>query len=352
MKKIFLLLLITLCIAGCDNTEQNISQGKTIGVALPNQIVQRWIQDGDNIKAGLEAKGYNVDLKYAEDNVYTQTDQIDTMIERGVNCLVISAIDSNKLHGVLEKAKKKNIPIIAYDRLLMDTDAVSYYATFDNKGVGVLMGRYVEDKLNLKDGAGPYNIEFFAGSPTDNNAHILNKGVFEVLQPYIDKGQLKVPSGQTDFNSICTLRWSRAAAEERLEKILATYYNDNVKLDAVIVATDIMSSGIISTLESAGYKDMPIITGQDAEIQAVRNIIAGKQSMTVFKDTRILADKCVNMVDSVLQGKEPEINDSTSYDNHVYVVPSYLCTPKSIDKDNYKAELIDGGYYTEDALNS
>ena len=352
MKKIFLLLLIILCMAGCGNTEKTVQNNKTIGVALPNQIVQRWIQDGDNIKAGLEAKGYNVDLKYAEDNPYTQIEQIDTMIERGADCLIISAIDSNKLHQVLDKAKKKNIPVIAYDRLLMDTDAVSYYATFDNKGVGVLMARYIEDKLNLKSGEGSYNIEFFAGSPNDNNAHILNNGVFEVLQPYIDKGQLKVPSGQTDFDLICTMRWSRALAEERLANILATHYNENTKLDAVIVATDIMSSGIINTLENAGYKTLPIVTGQDAEVQAVKNIIAGKQSMTVFKDTRILANKCVDIVDAVLQGREPEINDNTSYDNHVFVVPSYLCTPKVIDKNNYKTELIDSGYYTEDVLNS
>lgn len=351
MKKIFLLLLIILCATGCGNESKHNFGDKFIGVSLPNQIAQRWIQDGDNIKSKLEEKGYTVDLKYAEDNVPTQVDHINSMIENGVKCLVVAAIDSSKLVSVLEKAKKKNIPVIAYDRLLMDTDAVSYYATFDNKGVGVLMGRYVEEKLNLKSGAGPYNIEFFAGSPDDNNAHILSRGVFEVLQPYIDRGQLKVPSGQTDFDLICTMRWSEIIAEKRMSEILATYYKDK-KVDAVIVPSDIMTYGIESALETAGYKTMPIITGQDAEIQAVRNIISGKQSMTVFKDTRILADKCVNMVEAVLEGREPEINDSTSYDNHIYVVPSYLCTPKIIDSENWKKELFDSGYYTEDALNS
>lgn len=351
MKKIFLLLLIILCTAGCGNTEKNNYNGKVIGVSMPNQTSQRWIQDGDNIKTGLEEKGYSVDLKYAEDNIPTQIDHINSMIENGAKCLVIASIDSTKLVDVLAKAKKKNIPVIAYDRLLMDTDAVSYYATFDNKGVGVLMGRYVEDKLNLKSGTGSYNIEFFAGSPDDNNANIVNRGVFEVLQPYIDSGQLKVPSGQTDFDLICTMRWSGTIAGERLSEILKTHYKDK-KLDAVVVQADIMTYGIQDALEAAGYKTMPIITGQDAEIEAIKNIIAGKQSMTIFKDTRILADKCVNMVEAVLEGREPEINDSTSYDNHVYIVPSYLCTPKIIDSENWKKELFDNGYYAEDALNS
>lgn len=354
MKKIFLLVLIILCMTGCGNIKKNNIDENLIGVLMPNQTSQRWIQDGNNIKEKLLAKGYSVDLEYAEDNVPTQIDQIDGMIENGAKCLVVVAIDSTKLLRVLDKAKARKIPIIAYDRLLMDTDAVNYYATFDNKGVGVLMGRYVEEKLNLKNGAGPYNIEFFAGSPDDNNAHILNRGVFEVLQPYIDKGQLKVPSGQTDFDLICTPRWSKVIAEQRLTEILENYYDENTKLHAVIVPSDIMTYAIENALESAGYKvgkDWPIITGQDAELQAVRNIIAGKQSMTVFKDTRILADKCVEMVEAVLKGHEPEINDDTSYDNHFYVVPSYLCTPKAITKENFKTELIDSGYYTEETLN-
>lgn len=364
MKKffaIFTAFFLMMFAAGCtqdsdsNKTQNNNPNVKKIGVAMPTQTSQRWIQDGDSMKEKLEAKGYAVDLKYAEDDIKRQVSQIENMIDSGVNCLVIASIDSVALVDVLNKAKKNNIPVIAYDRLLMDTDAISYYATFDNRGVGFLIGKYIEKKLELDKGKGPYNVEFFAGSPDDNNAYFVNSGVFDVLQPYIDKGQLKVPSGQTDFDLTCTLRWSTETAKKRMEGILLAHYKNEEKLDAVISPFDGISYGIIDALEEAGYKvgkDFPIITGQDAELKAVKNILSNKQSMTVFKDTRTLAEKCVTMVEAVLEGKEPEINDTTSCDNHKFVVPAYLCTPVVIDKNNVKTELIDSGYYTEDAINS
>lgn len=361
MKKflaLFMAVFLTIFSSGCDNSEIQSNDGdnnkKKIGVLMPNQVVKRWIKDGGDMKNFLEEKGYSVDLRYAENEPPTQIKQIEEMIENDVKCLVITAVDSTKLVSVLDKAKKKGIPVIAYDRLLMDTDAVSYYVTFDNKGVGVLIGRYVEDKLGLKNGQGPYNVEFFAGSHDDNNANFLNTGLFEVLQPYLDSGQLVVPSEQTDFDLICTLRWSQEAAENRMEDILTKYYADGKKLDAVIVPSDTISYGIENILEKHNYKvgkDWPIITGQDAEVEGAKNILNGKQTMTVFKDTRILAEKCANMVDDILNGKEPEINDSISYDNHKFVVPAYLCTPIVVDKNNLKEELVDSGYYKAETLN-
>ena len=354
--------LMILFVAGCgggsgssgsgsgSGAPKAASNGKKVGVAMPTQSSQRWIQDGANMKQKLEALGYTVDLQYAEDDVQAQVSQLENMITNGANCLVVASIDSSALVNVLAQAKAQNIPVIAYDRLLMDTDSVSYYATFDNKGVGTLIGKYVEKKLGLAEGKGPYNVEFFAGSPDDNNAHFLNDGVFEVLKPYIDKGQLVVPSGQTDFNSICTLRWSQETAQKRMEDIISGYYSQGKKLDAVISPFDGISYGIAAALEGAGYqvgKNWPIITGQDAELMATKNILSGKQTMTVFKDTRILADKCVTMVQAVLEGKNPEINDKTSYDNHKLVVPSYLCTPVAVDKENVQNALIDSGYYTK-----
>lgn len=356
IKKI--LALLTACFmliaaAGCGGDTASSetkapSNGKRVGVAMPTQSSQRWIQDGANMKKKLEALGYEVDLQYAEDDVQAQVSQIENMITNGANCLVVASIDSSALVNALAQAKAHNIPVIAYDRLLMDTDSVSYYATFDNKGVGTMIGKYVEEKLGLKEGKGPYNVEFFAGSPDDNNAHFLNDGVFEVLKPYIDKGQLVVPSGQTDFDTICTLRWSQETAQKRMEDIISGYYTDGKKLDAVISPFDGISYGIAAALEGAGYKvgtNWPIITGQDAELMATKNILSGKQTMTVFKDTRTLADKCVTMVQAVLEGKTPEINDTKSYDNHKLVVPSYLCTPIAVDKDNVKSALIDTDYY-------
>lgn len=328
--------------------------GKKVGVAMPTQSSQRWIQDGGNMKEKLEALGYEVDLQYAEDDVQAQVSQLENMITNGADCLVVASIDSSALVNVLAQAKQAGIPVIAYDRLLMDTDAVSYYATFDNKGVGVIIGQYIEEKMDLKNGAGPFNIEFFAGSPDDNNAHMLNDGVFEVLQQYLDNGQLVCVSGQTDFDTICTLRWSQEAAQQRMENLLSANYSTGKDVDIVVSPFDGISYGIAAALEGAGYKvgeKWPLITGQDAELMAAKNILSGKQTQTVFKDTRTLADKCVTMVQAVLEGSEPEINDTETYNNNVVVVPSYLCVPVSVDKDNLNAALVETDYYTEDELN-
>lgn len=338
-----------------ENESENSASGKIIGVAMPTQSSQRWIQDGSNMKQKLEELGYKVDLQYAEDDVQMQVSQLENMITNGANCLVVASIDSSALVNVLAQAKDAGIPVIAYDRLLMDTDAVSYYATFDNKGVGVAIGQYIEDKMGLKDGEGPFNVEFFAGSPDDNNAHMLNDGMFEVLQPYLDNGQLVCVSGQLDFDTICTLRWSQETAQQRMENLLSAHYSQGEDVDIVASPFDGISYGVAAALEGAGYKvgeKWPLITGQDAELMAVKNIVSGKQSQTIFKDTRVLADKCVTMVQAVLEGSEPEINDTETYNNNVIVVPSYLCTPVSVDKDNIKDMLIDTGYYTQDQLQS
>ncbi|NLU52906.1 MAG: sugar ABC transporter substrate-binding protein [Clostridiaceae bacterium] len=343
---------------GSETTGQTTPKAakKKVAVAMPTQSSQRWIQDGDNMKKQLEALGYEVDLQYAEDDVQVQVSQIENMITSGANCLVIASIDSTALVNVLEQAKQNGIPVIAYDRLLMDTDAVSYYATFDNEGVGRIVGEYIEEKMKLataKEEGRTYNIEFFMGSPDDNNAVFFDRGVHKVLDKYLESGVLVCRSGQTDFSQTNTLRWSQEAAQKRCEDILSGFYADGHHLDIVASVFDGLSYGCAAALLGAGYTPgdgWPLITGQDAEIMAVKNIINGTQTMSIFKDTRVLAEKCVKMVQAVLEGSEPEINDTTTYHNNVKVVPSYLCTPVPVDKDNYKEVLIDSGYYTEDQL--
>ena len=324
--------------------------GKKVGVAMPTQSSERWINDGSNMKKQLEALGYEVDLQYAEDDVQAQVSQIENMIAAGVDCLVIASIDSSALVNVEKQAFDAGIPVIAYDRLLMDTDAVSYYATFDNKGVGTAIGKYIVDNAGL-DPANPQTIELFMGSPDDNNAHMLYAGLMEQIQPYLDNGALVCKSGQLDFDSNCTLRWDQQTAMKRCEDLLTGYYADE-ELDIVAAAYDGLSYGCMAALEGAGYTDAnwPMITGQDAELMATKHIISGKQTMSIAKDTRILAEKCVTMVQAVLEGAEPEINDTTTYNNNVIVVPSYLCTPVAVDKNNYKEVLVDTGYYTEEQL--
>ena len=326
------------------------SNGKKVGVAMPTQSSERWIKDGANMKEQLEALGYEVDLQYAEDDVQAQVSQIENMIASGVNCLVIASIDSSALVNVEKQAKDAGIPVIAYDRLLMDTDAVSYYATFDNKGVGTAIGKYIVDNAGL-DPANPQTIELFMGSPDDNNAHMLYAGLMEQIQPYLDNGALVCKSGQLDFDSNNTLRWDQQTAMKRCEDLLTRYYADE-ELDICATAYDGLAYGCMAALEGAGYTtdNWPLITGQDAELMATKHIISGKQTMSIAKDTRILAEKCVTMVQAVLEGKEPEINDTEQYNNNVIVVPSYLCEPQPVDKNNYKEILVDTGYYTEEQL--
>ncbi len=327
------------------------ANGKVVGVAMPTQSSERWINDGANMKEQLEALGYEVDLQYAEDDVQAQVSQIENLVAKGVNCLVVAAVDSAALVNALGQAKEAGIPVIAYDRLLMDTDAVSYYATFDNKAVGTLMAQYVEENMDLKNAEADgksYTVELFMGSPDDNNAYFVYDGIMEVIQPYIDNGVLVCESGQIDFESNNTLRWSQETAQQRCENILTANYADK-KLDIAITAYDGLAYGVRSALEGAGYvvgEDWPMITAQDAETMACKNIISGHQTMSICKDTKILAAKCVTMVQAVLEGTEPEINDTEQYNNNVLTVPSYLCVPVAVDKDNLQEVVVDGGVHT------
>lgn len=326
---------------------------KLVGVAMPTKSSQRWIQDGDNMKKQLEAKGYTVDLQYGEDNVDNQVAQIENMISKGAKVLVVASIDGSALTDVLKKAADAGVKVIAYDRLIKNTENVSYYATFDNFKVGVLQAQSIVNGLDLDNQAGPFNIELFGGSPDDNNAYFFYDGAMSVLQPYIDAGKLVVKSGQTGMDKVSTLRWDGATAQARMDNILSAFYTTG-RVDAVLSPYDGISIGVISSLKSIGYGSadmpMPIVSGQDSEIPSVKSIIAGEQYSTIFKDTRVLAEKCVNMVDAVFNGTEPEVNDTKTYDNGKIVVPSYLCDPVAVDKSNYKEVLIDSGYYKESDL--
>lgn len=330
------------------------SNGKTVGICMPTQSSERWINDGANMKKVLEEKGYKVELQYAEDDTAQQVSQVENFVGKQVDCLVIAAVDSDVLVNAEAQAKNAGIPIIAYDRLLMNTDAVSYYATFDNVGVGRVIGNYIKEKKDLEAARAAkesYTIEFFMGSPDDNNALFLYNGIMEVLKEYLDDGTLVCKSGRTSFDDTCILRWSQEQAQNNCENILTAFYADE-DLDIACTAFDGFAYGIKAALQGAGYTadNWPLITGQDAEVMAAKNIVDGTQTMSVYKDTRLLADKCATMVESVLQGTEPEVNDTEQYNNGVMVVPTYMCDPVAVDKDNYKEILVDSGYYTEEQI--
>lgn len=329
--------------------EETAGAGK-VGVAMPTKDLQRWNQDGTNMEAELKEAGYEVDLQYASNDIATQVSQIENMINSGCELLVIASIDGDSLGTVLEMAKEKEIPVIAYDRLIMNSDAVSYYATFDNYMVGSKQGEYIKTQLNLDASDGPFNIELVTGDPGDNNARYFFGGAMDVLQPYIDSGKLVVKSGQTDFETVATANWASEASQSRMDAIISANYADGTKLDAVLCSNDSTALGVTNSLEANYTGEWPIITGQDCDIANVKNMIDGKQAMSIFKDTRTLASKVVEMVDAIMQGGEAPVNDTTTYDNGTGVIPSYLCEPVFADKDNYMELLIDSGYYTEEQL--
>jgi len=328
--------------------EAEETEGGTVGISMPTKVSERWILDGDNMVKQFQAAGYETDLQYGDNVVENQVQQIEGMITKGHKLLVVAAIDGSSLTSVLDQAKAADIEVISYDRLIRGTDAVSYYASFDNFKVGQTQGGYIVDKLGLKDGKGPFNIELFAGSPDDNNAKFFFDGAMAELQPYIDSKKLVVRSGQTAYNQVGTLRWDGGVAQKRMDDLLTKY--TTAKVDAVLSPYDGISIGILSSLKGVGYgtpaKPLPIVTGQDAEVASVKSILAGEQTQTVYKDTRELAKVAVQMGEAALTGTEPEINDTESYDNGVKVVPAFLLEPVNVDKSNVKEVLVDSGQYT------
>ena len=321
--------------------------GQKVGVAMPTKDLQRWNQDGANMKSQLEAAGYEVDLQYANNDVSTQVSQIENMIANGDQILVIASIDGSSLGTVLAQAKEANIPVIAYDRLIMETDAVSYYATFDNYKVGTIQGEYIRDALDLDNADGPFNIEIFTGDPADNNALFFYGGAMDVLKPYIEKGKLNVVSGKVDFADVATPEWKTENAQNRMENIISSYYADGTKLDAVLCSNDSTALGVENALASSYNGEWPVITGQDCDMANVKNMLQDKQSMSVFKDTRELAKQVVKMCGQILSNETVDVNNTSDYDNGKGVVPTFLCDPVFADKDNYKELLIDSGYYSE-----
>ncbi|MEW2500954.1 multiple monosaccharide ABC transporter substrate-binding protein [Amycolatopsis sp. CA-161197] len=351
---------LALTLAACGSSVKTADQqpaagssaGALIGVTMPTKSSERWIHDGDNIKAALEKLGYKVDLQYAENDIPTQVNQIENQITKGAKLLVIASIDGTAITTQLQEAADHKIPVIAYDRLLLNSPNVDYYATFDNYKVGVEQATSLVKGLGT--GPGPFNIELFGGSPDDNNSTYFFNGAMSVLKPLMDSGKLVVKSGQTTFAPTAILRWDPATAQRRMEDLLTKTYGGGAKVDGVLSPYDGLSIGILSALKSNGYgtagQPYPVVTGQDAEVASVKSIIAGEQYSTVFKDTRKLADVTVKMADTVLKGGKAEVNNTTDYNNGKKVVPSYLLQPVVVDKTNYQKELLDSGYYTAGQL--
>jgi len=325
-----------------------------VGVSMPTMDLQRWNQDGQNLYNMFTERGFDVDLQFAANDVPTQVAQLENMIGAGADVLVVAAIDGDSLTEVLALAEAQSIPVIAYDRLIMNTSAVTYYATFDNFLVGVMQGEFIRDALDLPNQPGPFYIEFFTGDPGDNNIFFFFPGAMSILQPFLDDGTLVSPSGQTDIMAVATLGWSTENAQTRMENLIAlnNLTPGGHALHAVMCSNDSTAQGVTNALLNAGWtpENFPIVTGQDCDIVSVRNMIAGTQAMSVFKDTRVLAQNVVDMVVAIVEGRPVPVNNTTDYNNGIFYVPTYLSDPIVATLDNYRELLIDGGYYTEAEL--
>ena len=321
-----------------------------VGISLPTKDLMRWAQDGSQMKKELEALGYKVDLQYAANTVKTQIAQIESMINSGCEVLIIAAIESTSLNTVLKKAEEKGIPVIAYDRLIYETDTIDYYVTFDNFKVGHIQAEYIVNALNLDSTKGPYNIEITAGDPSDFNASYFYQGAMDVLEPYISSGKLVIVSGQKDFKDVATDAWRTDNAQARAENIIGAYYQGGTNIDAWLCSNDSTALGVANALAARYTGNYPVITGQDCDLVNVKLIINNMQAMSVFKDTRTLASQAVKMASQILSGKKVDVNETQTYNNGKISVPTYACDPVFVTADNYKTVLIDSGYYTEDQL--
>jgi len=323
-----------------------------VGITMPTRSLERWINDGEQLQKKLKDAGCTVDLQYADNKVDQQISQIQNQIAGGSKILVIAAVDGTALGPVLQEAAKQSAKVIAYDRLINGSPNVDYYATFDNYKVGQLQGNFLKDQLKLDSAKDPINFEPFAGSPDDNNAKFFFSGAWDVLLPYVQKGTLKVISGKSpksndEWASIGIQSWLSDKSQAEMDNRLSSFYTGGKKVQAVLSPNDSLAIGIEASLKAAGYKvgaDWPMITGQDGDKANVKAILAGEQSMTVWKDTRKLGERVFTMIQQISKGEKVEVNDEKSYNNGVKVVPSYLLEPEVVVKDTVQSKLIDSGF--------
>ncbi len=344
-----------------DAAEPAAAGGNKVGIAMPTKSLERWNRDGSFLEEQFKSKGYEVKLTFSDNKIDQQVKDIEGLLADGVNLLVIAAIDGESLSQVLAQAKEQNVPVISYDRLIMQTDAISYYVSFDNYTVGKLQGEFVRDQLDLDNAAGPFNIEFTAGDPADNNAGFFFNGAYDTLKPYIEAGKLVVQSGQTAFDQVATQQWDTAKAMTRMQNILGSNYSDQ-QLDVALCSNDSTALGVTQAIAS-DYKgkNNVLVTGQDGDEANLQNIVDGKQTMTVYKAVANEAKVTLDLGVAILSGKNPGEElikdsgwdfdctyDTSSYDNGTGIIPSFLLVPTVVTKDNIKSELVDPGYYTLD----
>ncbi|MBQ1444187.1 MAG: sugar-binding protein [Renibacterium sp.] len=302
----------------------------TIGVALPQKTSENWVLAENLFNSDLKSAGFKADVQFANNGATEQQNQISSMISNGAKVIIVGAVDGSQLGTQLKQAKDAGVTIIAYDRALTNTSNVDYYLAYDNFKVGELQGQALLDGMKAKKPNGPYNIELFAGSPDDANSKPFFDGAMSVLKPKIDDGTLKVVSGQVSQNDAATQGWLAANAQKRMDTLLAANYT-TAPLDGVLSPNDTLARAIITSVKAAG-KPIPVVTGQDSEVESVKSIMAGEQYSTINKDTSNLVKAAISMVTDLQQGKTPAT--TTTSNNGTKDVPTKFLDPVIVTKAN------------------
>lgn len=306
----------------------------TIGVALPQKTSENWVLAEELFNDGLSGAGFHPIVQFANGGVTEQQNQIEAMIEQGARVIVVGAIDGGQLGTQLQAARDAGIKIIAYDRLLTNTENVDMYVAFDPYQVGELQGEALLSGLEARRPDGPpWNIELIAGSADDANSVPFFEGAMSKLQPAIDDGRLNIVSGQNTFQQAATQGWQAQNAQRRMDTILAGNYADGTPLDGILSPNDTLARAALTAVSQAGL-DTPVITGQDSEVESVRSIMNGEQYSTIYKDTRSLVSRTIDEVKNAQQGLPFEVNDTTSFNNGVKVVPTYAIEPVIVTQAN------------------
>ena len=360
MRKLAALLLaLTVFLCACGQTEQsgpqsqetiqqNISQSKTVGICLSEE------EDVAALSALLEENGYAPQALYAQNDAARQASQIEKLVEDKVACIVVKAVDSLALTAALEKAKTAAIPVIAYDRLLMYTEAVACYVGFDNEAAGIMAANAIVKAKKLNTAAEEsrvHTVEFYMGSPEDSSALAFYNGVMQVLAPYLDKGILVSNTGRRAFEDTCVQNGNQETAKANCLRDLTEFYPESVP-EILCTGSDVIAAGCGQALEEAGTateETWPYITGFGATLAGVRQIVSGRIGMTVYKDQAAPAADCGAAVEmllaqGLLQGYQGSCN------NGVKDVPVYLSGCVAVDKENYQKVLVESGIFTENDL--
>ena len=335
-----------------------VPEEQTVGVLFPSDENDlRWRKDENSFLDGLADAGYRCAAYYAGEDAKLQAEQFRTLVDEGAVAIVVAPVDAWSFAGVLDAFPELSIPVVSYGDLVMNTDAVKYFVTFDTREIGHQVARELIRRVGLNEeltaqetaALQPRTVEFFMGMPENQADLFFFNGIMEILQPFFEDGRIVCPSGLTDYASVCVEDKDPDTVVRRLQDILSESYRWNRLPDMIITARDSYAEAIAGWLKSQGRSadgssGWPLITGFGAEAEAVRCVAGGYMDLTVFEDNRTLARTGVDLVKTLLSGDDPEVSNYEQYDNGSRLIRAIICDAQLIDEGNYQI-LVDNGYY-------